>query len=72
MDNQRFILYVGLALVLYLIWNAWQREHLIPVETITEQPIDTQIENNWQEDIPKPTGLPVTENKKGTQVSRIA
>ena len=60
MDNQRFILYVGLALVLYLIWNAWQRENLPPaqpVEVETATTVNNQTENGLQEDIPEPTGL---------------
>lgn len=30
MDNQRFILYVALAFVLFLIWQAWQEDHRAP------------------------------------------
>lgn len=62
MDNQRLILYVGLALVLYLIWNAWQREHLPPVQISEADPtISSQATNNLQEDIPEPTGLAPTD-----------
>ena len=49
MDNQRFFLYISLLLVLYLIWNSWQREHMVPVETpvaeqsATSSPIENDI-----------------------------
>jgi len=29
MENQRFLLYTALALVLYLIWTSWQGEHSV-------------------------------------------
>ena len=29
MENQRFLLYTALALVLYLIWTSWQQENEI-------------------------------------------
>jgi YidC/Oxa1 family membrane protein insertase len=32
MDTQRLLLFVGLSLVLFLLWNAWQREINPPVE----------------------------------------
>ena len=66
MENQRFILYVGLALVLYLIWNAWQREHLVPVQqSEPAQALQTEQEEVWQDDIPKPVGEPlVTKSEK--------
>ena len=72
MDNQRFILYVGLALVLYLIWNAWQREQLPEQAVAPTQPSVTQSEENWQDDIPKSAGVVTTQQKEKTLVSTVS
>ena len=69
MDNQRFILYVGLALVLYLIWNAWQREQL-PQQVVTPTPeVVAQNKDSIQEDIPKPAGIIASPSKEKSLVS---
>ena len=67
MDNQRLLLYVGLALVLYLIWNAWQREQLASMEpVIPEQTVSSPAPENLQNDIPLPTGLAAVDKKENT------
>ena len=39
MDTQRLLLFVGLSLVLFLLWEAWQREVNPPpaLPVVTEQ-----------------------------------
>lgn len=47
MDNQRLLLYVALALVLYLIWQAWQEQYgpwREPVAQAPRAPYTTPIE----------------------------
>lgn len=71
MDNQRFILYVGLALVLYLIWNAWQREQL-PEQALAPAPATTsQVEESWQNDIPKSAGIASAETSAGKEKTLV-
>ncbi len=68
MDNQRFILYVGLALVLYLIWSAWQRDQL-PEQIFAPTAAVTQDEEVPQDDIPNPAGVIVEQNQEKSFVS---
>lgn len=52
MENQRFILYASLCLVLYLIWGAWQGEQAVPEQVAAGQSsFDQQTE--WQNDLPE-------------------
>ena len=60
MENQRFLLYTALALVLYLIWTSWQQENEItqsPGVTETAQmnnPVAEQSELYQNFGVPAP------------------
>ena len=68
MDNQRFILYVGLALVLYLIWSAWQRDQL-PQQVVAPTATVTQSEETPKDDIPNPAGVIAEQSREKSFVS---
>ena len=54
MENQRFLLYGSLALVLFLIWSAWQRTNYTPVDVVQPQ-VESTVEQSaqWENDLPE-------------------
>lgn len=54
MENQRFLLYASLCLVLYLVWSAWQRENFVPTQVAVQPQTETSSEaaQEWQTDLP--------------------
>ena len=54
MENQRFLLYGSLALVLFLIWSAWQRTNYAPLEVAQPQVENTAEQSaQWENDLPE-------------------
>lgn len=53
MENQRFILYASLCLVLYLIWSAWQAEQTVPQPLAKGESAVSTPSEKWQNDLPK-------------------
>lgn len=53
MENQRFILYASLCLVLYLIWGAWQEEQEVPQQIAAGQSPSVEQATEWQNDLPE-------------------
>ncbi len=54
MEQQRILLLFGLALVMFLIWDAWQRDHVLPV-TASGEVINVKPSTAALDEIPEST-----------------
>ena len=66
MDNQRLLLYFSLALVLYLIWQAWQRDYGPKTIPVAQAPVteSTQAPKSPPKDLPEATEVPQIQEAK--------
>ncbi|MCW9025600.1 MAG: membrane protein insertase YidC [Gammaproteobacteria bacterium] len=81
MEQQRLILFIALSLVLFLIWDAWQREINPPPQQMTTPTTTSQGTATVQQDADVPVGetsavtsaamLPITETALVRQAQRI-
>ena len=71
MDNQRLLLYFALALVLYLIWQAWQRDYGPQAVPVARAPVteSTQESKAPPKDLPEATDVPQVEEPRPATVT---
>jgi len=58
MENQRFLLYTALALVLYLIWTSWQGEHSVMQDSDVAEIARTTNAETAQSQVYQESGIP--------------
>ncbi len=68
MDNQRLLLYFALALVLYLIWQAWQRDYGPAPVPVAQAPVTdaAQAPKSIPKDLPEASDVPQVEEPRAT------
>ncbi len=65
MDNLRFLLSLALTFVLFLMWQAWQKDYVVPVE---ESPVVSPPSLEKKPDVPV---KPIVESSPPAEVSQL-